>query len=266
MLPERKCDTRTRAHTACLETTSRRSFAIPRFYQDCTWPTLQDDDGWSEDEVDSLQTPNCAPNDVGRGTWRAASCSHVLAYQSASRFPWGKHRILAAFFSKRPQSPFNAACRLTPSTLAHPPLNLLQVYVPRCSIFIGCPYPHDPCILRVRAGLTRPLLAAFEAVQFFVAILVEGSKSGVFSPHISHVDSMFCLTWCELMLVIDNLVCLPLNVLLRTRRVPMADGDEKLTSATTTSNFHLVKSIDKNSFGKVMLVKKDNEGVRQEAT
>ena len=39
----------------------------------------------------------------------------------------------------------------------------------------------------------------------------------------------------------------------------MAGCDEKLISATTTNNFHLVGTIDKGSFGKVVLGRSDNE-------
>ena len=60
---------------------------------------------------------------------------------------------------------------------------------------------------------------------------------------------------------------LPLIVLLRARRVQMA-GDEKLTSETTTNDFQLVETIDKGSFGKIMLERSEERqrGVRHEGT
>ena len=39
----------------------------------------------------------------------------------------------------------------------------------------------------------------------------------------------------------------------------MAGGDEKLTSATNTNDFHFAETIDKGSFGKVVLEKSDRE-------
>ena len=53
--------------------------------------------------------------------------------------------------------------------------------------------------------------------------------------------------------------CRPLIALLRTRRVPTEGGDEKLTSAKNTNDFHLAETIDEGSFGKVMLEKTDSE-------
>ena len=79
-----------------------------------------------------------------------------------------------------------------------------------------------------------------------------------FFPCVSHVDSIFRLTWREQTRSMDNLVCLPLNVILRARRVPMVDGDEKLTSATT---IRLSKAIDRGSevFARYVLRKENVE-------